>query len=76
MNLTYEFTSEEWIWVVWYPLYIFLFNSYIVTVSSYLADSVSKLQCLVVVCLCVFVCAIAETPLPGGLDTSVLRAYR
>ena len=38
--------------------------------SALWADSVSKLQCSSVVWLCFCVCAIAETPLPGGLVTS------
>ena len=39
----------------------------ILTDLSLWSDSVAKSRCLDVVCVCVFVCAIAENPLFGGL---------
>ena len=47
------------------------FSLDIFTELAFLADSVSKSQCPSVLC----VCAIAETPLPGGLETFGQRAY-
>ena len=46
----------------------------IFTISALLAKAVFNLRCTSVVCLCV--CAIAENPLPGELETSGQRAYR
>ena len=55
------------------------FGKYQISVFTELAlwaDSVSKLRCPSVVCVSVSVCAIAENPLPGGLETSGQRVYR
>ena len=56
----------EWTW--YYRVLTFIFTDLAIWDNSFL-----KLQCLSVLCLsvCLCVCAIAETPLPGGLDTFV-----
>ena len=47
---------------------------YVYIFSLKRADSVSKSQYPDVVYECAFVCAIAENPLPGEMETSGIRA--